>query len=319
MNGDFKWLPAVLFLGLTAFGFSGLLIYSEYNRNKKRLERMREVAKPFHRKNAEGVQAFLPESLSNQSIKILVTSLFGLSPELGRPLPQNWWVIIGGCLVLTAIPLTLISRFFGDLILLFIPVVWIFICRAFFGWRMKRHQDLLLQQFPDALGMIVRSIRVGVTVHGAITAVGRKAQSPTSDEFTRLAHALSVGVALDKAVADLAVRNDLAEFRFFATTIALQAQTGGGLSNTLESLADLIRKRRAVRERGHALSSEARTSSMVLGLMPIIAGGGLSLLNPAYMSVLFTTSTGRNVLLIAAGSLLCGILMMRTIIKRTLS
>ena len=73
------------------------------------------------------------------------------------------------------------------------------------------------------------------------------------------------------------------EYRFFATALSLQNQTGGALSETLENLADVIRKRVALAAKGKALASEARTSAMVLAAMPIVTGGGLWALNPGYI------------------------------------
>ena len=62
------------------------------------------------------------------------------------------------------------------------------------------------------------------------------------------------------------------EYRFFATALGLQSQTGGGLTETLENLADVIRKRVALKARGYALAAEARTSAGVLALLPVLAG-----------------------------------------------
>ena len=106
-------------------------------------------------------------------------------------------------------------------------------CRAFFGSISGRRKKLLVQQFPDALAMIVRSVRVGIPVIGAIGAVGHEAQAPTSIEFTRLSDELTVGVPLDEATTEMGVRNNLPEYRFFAIAIGLQARAGGGLSETL--------------------------------------------------------------------------------------
>jgi tight adherence protein B len=117
----------------------------------------------------------------------------------------------------------------------------------------------------------------------------------------------------------MGVRNSLPEYRFFAIAIGLQARAGGGLSETLENLADLIRKRLALQERGHAWSSEARTSALILGGLPVVMGIGLWLLNPAYMAVLFTTQMGHTILAAAVGSLSCGAFAMKTIIKKSLS
>ena len=117
---------------------------------------------------------------------------------------------------------------------------------------------------------------------------------------------------------DCAARNRLPEYRFFATALSLQAQTGGGLTETLENLSDVIRKRVAVRNRAYALASEARTTTYILAALPVITGGMLALVNFGYISLLFTNSTG-NMILGGAISMLCiGMFTMRTIISRSL-
>ena len=122
--------------------------------------------------------------------------------------------------------------------------------------------------------MIVRSVRVGIPVMEAIRAVARETPEPTGPEFARLVDQVSIGVSLDDAVLDMARRCGIPEYRFFATALSLQNQTGGTLSETLENLADVIRKRVALAAKGKALASEARTSAMVLAALPIVTGGG---------------------------------------------
>ena len=134
-----------------------------------------------------------------------------------------------------------------------------------------------------------------------------------------LAEELAIGVPLEDALRALAARTGMPEYRFFATTVVLQAQTGGGLSEALENLADVVRKRVALRARGYALASEARTSAMVLSALPFVAGGTMLVLTPDYMDLLFTTSTGHQMLGIAALSLVVGHCAMRSLIRRTLS
>jgi tight adherence protein B len=249
----------------------------------------------------------------------MAAAIFGFNPSKHDQYPVPWWVVLGVTLVVAWVLSGFVVNILGPLGLISLPVLWAVMCRFFFGWVAGRRQARLVQQFPDALAMIVRSVRVGVPVLGAITAIAREVQPPTSLEFTRFANELAVGVPLAEAATDMAERNDLAEYRFFATTIGLQAQTGGGLSETLENLADVIRKRLALRERGRALSSEARSSCLILGALPIVMGLGLWAMNPGYMSVLFTNNTGRAILGAAVLSLACGALTMRTIMKKSLS
>jgi tight adherence protein B len=117
----------------------------------------------------------------------------------------------------------------------------------------------------------------------------------------------------------MAERNNLPEYRFFATALSLQSQTGGGLTETLENLADTIRKRVAAKLRGRALAAEARMSCYILGALPLVTGALLTGINPNYMLVMFTDPSGRNLLLLAAVLLTAGGFAMRTMIRMSLS
>jgi tight adherence protein B len=119
-------------------------------------------------------------------------------------------------------------------------------------------------------------------------------------------------------VTELAHRTGLAEYRFFATALSLQTQTGGTLSETLENLADVIRKRAALKARGHAMTAEARTSSAILAVLPIVTGVMLYFLNPNYIMMLFTDPTGKEFFSAAVISLILGMLAIRAIIKSVL-
>jgi tight adherence protein B len=126
-------------------------------------------------------------------------------------------------------------------------------------------------------------------------------------------------VPIEVALRMMAQRTNMAEYRFFAPAVALQVQTGGGLSEALDTLSDVVRKRLALRSRGFALTSEARTSALVLAVLPFFIGGTLALLSPGYLDVLFETDTGNEMLAVGAISLVIGIATMRTMIRRTLS
>ncbi|GEO40565.1 tight adherence protein B [Skermanella aerolata] len=191
--------------------------------------------------------------------------------------------------------------------------------RFVFGRARRALAERLLDQFPDAIGLIVRAVRAGVPVTEGIRIVSAEMPAPAGPEFKRVIDELSVGVDLETALWSLATRTGLPEYRFFVVTIVLQRETGGNLTETLDNLADVIRKRRAVRQRAHALSAEARTSTYVLAALPFITGGGLYVINPDYLARLFTTSDGKLMLAAAAVSLACGLGSMSMLIRKALS
>jgi len=244
--------------------------------------------------------------------------LFGYNPSRKDQYPAKGPVVLFLALIAAMVLCQLAASMLGLVARLAIPAMWVFVSRQTFAWFERRHADVLYTQFPDALAMIVRAVRVGIPVTEAVRNVAREALEPTATEFGMLGDQLAIGVSLEDALREVAARNQLAEYRFFATALSLQAQTGGGLSETLENLGDVIRKRVAVRKRAYALASEARTSTYILAGLPVFTGGGLALLNPSYIAVLFTDPTGNTILGVAIGMLATGIFVMRTTITKAL-
>ena len=99
---------------------------------------------------------------------------------------------------------------------------------------------------------------------------------------------------------------------FFATALALQSETGGTVTDTLDRLAEVIRKRVALREHARALASEARTSIAILAAFAVFPGTALALINPGYISIFVYRPQGRGVLIAAISSLSIGVVTMRT-------
>jgi len=192
------------------------------------------------------------------------------------------------------------------------------VARLWFSYLRAKTTRELYTQFPDALAIMVRSVRVGLPVTEALRILGQETPLPTRVEFANVADQIAMGIAIERALNELADGTDMSEYRFLATTLYLQSQTGGGLAETLENLGDTIRKRLAASKRGLALASEARTSIYVLLALPMVVGIGLSVMNPSYMAVLFFEPSGQKLLALACGMLCVGYVTMQAIIKLTL-
>ena len=245
--------------------------------------------------------------------------LFGFSAARRDQYTLAWpWVILIGAGAGRA-AVALGSGMLGNIAWLLLPIATVVVSRAMFKGMIDKRTEKLRTQLPDALGLIVRAVRVGVPVGEALRAVSRESPAPTAAEFGRLADQIAIGTPLESALRTMADRNELPEYGFFAAALGLQSQTGGGLSETLDLLADVTRKRVAMKARGHALSAEARTSSMILGGLPLVSGGALYLINPDYIGILFWDESGRMILGGAILSLGMGIFAMRMIIRASLS
>ena len=316
----------LMFIGaftcLLGCGATGFWILNEQEKNKRWQARREETIGPYLRpKTSTAPTLVLAAKPVRKSGGFLgsVLQIFAYRPDRANyypmPLPITLFVMIGPGLAAGF----LATKVFGSSGWILLPITMLVMTRNFHNYFVAKASQQLLSQFPDALAMIARSVRVGVPVAEAVRVVSREALTPTREEFARAGDQLAIGVELESTLLEMAERNDLSEYRFFATALALQAQTGGGLTETLDILADTIRKREAARKRGIALASEARASIYVLSALPVVTGAGLFLVNPDYIGKLFTSSAGERLLAIAIGMLFTGWTCMQQIIKRTLS
>jgi tight adherence protein B len=308
-------------LSLLGLGISAALVSRGQKQRDKRAERLAAAVSPHMRRTRIEMSAFVaaPET-QRASLRGIVTRVFGFDPDKVAMYPVNGWIVIAVSLVAgklgQMIAASLVSR---ELSLLAIPLAWVMLSRYFFNWAQTRHQSALLAQFPEALAMMVRSVRVGIPVLEAVRGVARELPAPTGPEFALMLDQISIGVALEDAVMELARRGGIPEYRFFATALALQTQTGGTLSETLDGLADVIRKRMALKSRGKALTAEARASALILAALPFATGALLYVINPGYIGVLFTDPTGNTIFGAALVSLGVGMTTIRALIRRALS
>lgn len=303
---------------LAAGSGAGLRLLRLRDRRRALQSRIDGVAAPHQRNRPEQDRMITRRRVREpQPLTRLLGRLFGYDPTFSEE-GLRWYLVLPTTLAMSFIAAECATALLGDFHLLAVPPCWVMLSRFVWGWWRDRRLGQLLAQFPDALAMIVRSVRVGIPVSEAVRIVAREAREPTATRFGELANEVAIGVPLEVALQQMAERTGLAEYRFFATAIALQAQTGGALSETLENLADVIRRRIALRSRGRALSSEARTSIAVLAALPVLVGSMLYLISPGYISVLFVDPQGRRVFGLAMVSLAAGLLSMQVIIKRVL-
>jgi tight adherence protein B len=220
--------------------------------------------------------------------------------------------------VLTAGALTAILGFalFSAITLAF--GAGIAIAAAWLRLAQRRFQRRFIDVFPDALDVIVRAARAGLSVFAAIEAAVETIAEPVSDEFRKVLDEIQIGVGLEEALEDAANRIRVNDFRFFAAAIVLQQRTGGSLAETLSNLSGLIRKRKEIRLKVRALSAETRATAYLLGALPVIMVGVIYLINPDLMTLLFTDPRGQVVLAIAIVMEVTGFLLMTTMIKRAL-
>ncbi len=133
----------------------------------------------------------------------------------------------------------------------------------------SRRQRKFAAQFPDALDIIVRSLRAGHPVPIAIAMVGREMPDPIGSEFGIVSDEVTYGADLETAMRNLYSRIGSDDLPLFVTAVAIQGATGGNLGEILENLSGVIRLRFKMRRKIRALAAEGRASAMILSALPI--------------------------------------------------
>ena len=177
-----------------------------------------------------------------------------------------------------------------------------------------RHKKMV-NQFADALDVIVRGVKTGLPLGECIRIIGRESPEPLRKEFLTFADNLSMGSGLDRALGALYKRMPLQEVNFFAIVLMIQSKAGGNLSEALGNLSTVIRSRKMMREKVKALSSEAKASAYIIGSLPFAVAVMVYLTTPDYIMELFRTETGHVILALAAAMMGTGIMVMRNMIN----
>jgi tight adherence protein B len=168
----------------------------------------------------------------------------------------------------------------------------------------KRRHAKFGMAFADAVDIIVRGLRSGLPLHDCLKVIGKECPEPLSGEFRRLVESLSMGMTLEQGLEKMHERLPAPELRFFAIVLNIQQKTGGNLGEALGNLSNVLRGRRMMREKIKALSSEAVSSAAVIGCLPPGVAGLLSVVNPRYLTVMFTDPRGH--MMLAGGALVMG-------------
>ena len=147
--------------------------------------------------------------------------------------------------------------------------------------RRRRHRKFG-EQFPDAIDIIVRSLRAGHPVPVAVSMVAREIKDPVGTEFGMAADEITYGADLETAMRNLAFRVGQDDLPLFVTAVAIQGSTGGNLSEILESLSSTIRQRFKMRRKIKALAAEGKFSAFFLSGLPIAIFFLLGLVAPDF-------------------------------------
>lgn len=183
--------------------------------------------------------------------------------------------------------------------------------RWFVAFHRNRRVKKFLEEFPNALDIIVRAVKSGLPLNDGIRLIASESPEPVRGEFRRMVEAQQVGVSIPDAALRMTETMPCPEAGFFGIVIQIQAQAGGNLSEALGNLSRVLRDRKKMKAKVQALSMEAKASAAIIGALPIIVATLVYLSSPNYIMPLFVTSTGHLILGISGIWMSIGIFVMR--------
>ncbi len=179
----------------------------------------------------------------------------------------------------------------------------------------QRRQKKFVDEFSNAIDIIVRGVKSGLPVNECLKIIARESPKPVCEEFNQLTEGIKIGLSLEQALMRMQERMPLQEVNFFGIVLMIQQKTGGNLAEALGNLATVLRGRKLMEGKIKALSAEAKASAMIIGSLPFLVMGAVKVASPAYLDPLFTTKMGNFILLGAGLWMSTGVLVMRQMIK----
>ncbi|MEH6404532.1 MAG: type II secretion system F family protein [Sneathiella sp.] len=276
-------------------------------------------AKPMHRSSAR----LNDQQSSIKALDVLVRKFVPKPAELrGRLEKTGLKISIAEYSLLTIVLVILIVVFmhlvYGLGLFLSIPVgvaAGLLLPHWIFGYLGKRRVNKFLKNFPEAIQLMCRGLRAGLPISETIITVGKDSPEPVGAEFRGIADAVRLGRTIEEGLWDVSKRIDLPDFKFLIIAISIQRETGGNLAETLGGLANTLRKRRQIKLKIKAMSSEARASAWIIGSLPFIMFGLIWLANADYIMALIDDSRGVYMLGVGLAMIASGVGVMAKMVR----
>ncbi|WP_061938449.1 type II secretion system F family protein [Aureimonas sp. AU22] len=286
---------------------------SDIQAKRQARDRLQEVAK-----RRKSIQTSLDDLDSKQKAKTRHTR----NLTIERRIAQTGMKLSMRSFVLGSIGLGLLASFlalvFGAPLLVVAGlglVGGLGVPRWLLSFLKARRQKKFVEEFANAVDVIVRGIRSGLPLNDTLRMVAAETPEPVRSEFARIVEALQMGLSMTEAVERLYQNMPLAETNFFAIVVSIQSQAGGNLGEALSNLSRVLRERKKMKGKIQAMSMEAKASGGIIGSLPFIVGGLVYMTSPDYIAILFNTGAGNIVLACAGIWMAIGVVVMRNMIN----
>jgi tight adherence protein B len=313
--GTAGWLTLVMGAAFGATFLVAVLILSVQAKGQQR----RTLARLMGRRKKTDDTSWVPAGLAEAGEKFATASGFGAGLEAkleqaGLPVKAGEFVALTvvaalvaglvGALLLNNVVFFMIMAIGGGIL----PYAWVRRARS-------QRQKKMSEQLADVLAILASSLRAGHSFLQALDQVSNEIKEPSASEFHRVVSEIRLGRNVDQAMIDMAERVGSEDLRWAVMAVNIQRQVGGNLAEVLDIVANTVRERAYVQRQVRVLSAEGRISIAILSFLPFGLFAYLAIVNPSYVSLLFTTGIGIIMLLVGGTLMLTGIYLMTRIVK----
>lgn len=227
--------------------------------------------------------------------------LYDLNLKSGLGTSVGVWIVVQ--IIFTVIAFIVLRFFSGSGLAGLIGGLFVghMVPRKFLQGRINSRSAKFLNLFPDAIDMIVRSVRSGHPVNASLKMIADNMDPPVSTEFKQVVDEVSYGSPLPEALAKMSKRVGEQDIAFFVVVLSVQQETGGNLAEVLTNLSNIIRKRKMMRLKIKAMTSEGRMTAWMLGVIPLFFMGIIHFSSKGYLDPLFEPGAGRLIFGAAVG------------------
>ncbi len=256
--------------------------------------------------SGDWMDAFLHRRrLANAIDRLLLQS--GLRWSVAQFLAASLGALVLTSLLLVTRPVPALAKLVIALAFMMVPFILVRRARAA---RLVKIEE----QLPEAADFLARAMRAGHSFTNVLQMVGSELPEPLSGEFRAAHEEINYGVPMNEALYNMADRIPLTDLRYLVIAVVIQRESGGNLAEILGNISHIIRERLKLIGKVRVLSAEGRMSAWILGLMPFCVMFFMAVVNPKYVSVLWTDPAGIKMLWYGAAMIMIGVLWIRRVI-----
>ena len=184
---------------------------------------------------------------------------------------------------------SLMAMFLVAVVVMIVPLMWVLNKR-------RRRFNSFLEQLPDALELMVRSLQAGHSFSSALQMVATEMPEPIAREFGKTYEEQNLGLNIKSALENMCERVPILDLKLCVTAVLIQREIGGNLSEVLRNISHTIRERFRIQGEIRVKSAQARLSGYIVSALPFFLFFWINLVNPAYMKSMYEHPMGYYIL-----------------------